>query len=217
MKKPSNFYSWVRRRVMQEGATLFRCDIDGKDRVVRVKNKGQAVRPSVTTILALKPTKVEACNDEGEILGVWEFPENELEPTRDEPYAPAAGDTDDERALKLVARLLAEAHKSAIGALERVVQIQSDTFKSERHNMSNAVAGMERLLGKIGKTLRVRVASAADAAAAAGAEAEEDPDEWLRNFVGNAIAAKMGVPMNGASMPNGAADVGGEGDGGEDG
>lgn len=215
MKKPSNFYSWLRRRVMGDGATVFRCDIDGKDRVVRVKNKGQAVRPSVATILALKPQKVEACNDEGEILGVWEFPENEGEPTREDVYQPAAGDTDDERALKLVAKLLAEAHKSAIGALERVVQIQSDTFKSERHNMSNAVAGMERLLGKIGKTLRVRVASAADAAAAAGAEAEEDPDEWLRNFVGNAIAAKMGMPM-----PNGAANGAAEpdpGDGGEDG
>lgn len=196
--QPQNFYSWVRRRVVKEDACIFRLDVDGKERVVRIHSK--SVRPAVRTIEQLKPLLVEACNKDGEVLGVWEFPEN-VEP--DPPgYLPEPGDTEPQKDLKVVAHLIADAYKTALAGLENVIRIQNETFANERKGMGATVQGIERLIGKLQKT-RVRIATAADAAAAAGAAEEENPDEWLRDFVGTVIAHKMGIPVGG--MPNGAA------------
>jgi hypothetical protein len=213
--QPQNFYSWVRRRVVREDAARFLLTIDGKERIVPVhRGKGgvASVRPMVRTIEQLKPELVEAHNKAGEVLGVWEMPENaEPEPPG---YAPEAGDSEPQRDLKVVAHLIADAYKTALGGLENVIRIQNETFANERKGMGATVQGIERLLGKLQRA-RIRVATAADAAAAAGAADVEDPDEWLRDFVGTVIAHKMGVPMGG--MANGAhEEAAGEPEGGDD-
>lgn len=201
--QPTNFYSWVRRRIVREEAALFVLTIDGKERKVRVARSGKgiaSVRPLVRTIEQLRPELVEAHNADGEVLGVWEMPEN-VEP--EEPgYAPEPSDTENQRDLKVVAHLIADAYKHSIEGMERVIRIQSDTFTNERKHINAATASIERIIGKLART-KFRVESAADAAAAAGADVE-DPDEWLREFVGNIVLQRMGVPRG---MANGAHDV----------
>lgn len=186
--QPLNFYSWARRRIVREEASFFRLELaTGKERVVRILNK--SVRPNVRTIEQLKPVRVEACNEAGDVLGVWDFPEN-AEP--EEPEAPgyekSPDDTEPQRDLKVVAHLIAGAYKDSIGALKDVIRIQGETFANERKGMGATIQGVERLVGKVGK-LRVRVAAPPEA------PADDDDDTWVEDFIGSIVKAKMRQQM----------------------
>lgn len=101
---------------------------------------------TMSTIDALGPVKLRAFNADSEAIGVWTVPQ------RGDP-APLGheADSDDDaatRSLKVFAHLLADAHRSSMAALERVVSVQSQHFAEERRAFSNTLVSMERMVSK---------------------------------------------------------------------
>lgn len=188
--KPQSFYAWVRRRAVTDEIERFRCTNDaGKVSIVIVKRG--AVRPGVRTLESVKPVFVEALDEKDQVLGTWEMPENaEPEPEPPPAHTPLADDTEYQRDIKVVASLIADAHKHAVSSLKDVIRIQSETFRDERKSTLATVQGAERLVGKVTR-LRVKVPEMEDVP-------EGEEEGWLEGFVGQMIARKMGASFNGA-------------------
>lgn len=150
---PQSFGAWV-RACARKGCRRFRVQTDSKEpKVVALKNANVTAR----LIETLEPLSVEALDDEGAILRVWEFADSS------EPASPGYvkddGDTEDERVLKTFAHLLADAHKEASKQLVQVVTIQSAHFAEERRSLMGLRTMNERLMAALSKkTARIRIA-----------------------------------------------------------
>ena len=164
---------------------------------------------SARTIEKLYPQSVEALDEEGSIIRVWEFKERDnFDP---EPgYTKEEGDTEDERLLKTFAHLIADAHRMANKQLVEVVSIQSKSFEEERRQLSALRMLNDKLLSSLARRSRIRVATTPEEIDAEEAEDAADEKEdflaellqpLLKNVIGKA-ARKAGADVAQAVSPD---------------
>jgi hypothetical protein len=200
--RPQTLETWLRRMVRQDAAKL-RCILeDDTEKLVKVELKGQRPRIAalMRTIASFAASKLEALDEAGNVLDVWE-----LEGDKDAPgYLKEESDTGDERLLKTFAHLLSDAYKHAQKQLVEVVSIQSQSFAEERKHLAVAVQTSDRIMR------RVRVAGASDIT-----DKEPAEDNFLASLLGPLLQNEMRKAAGGAALehetegseakPNGAA------------
>lgn len=149
--RPQTLETWLRRMVRQD-ATRIRCIFDDdSEKVVKLEKTGQRPRVAamMRTIESFHCSKLEALDEAGNVLDVWE-----LEADPEGPgYLVKDGDSGDERLLKTFAHLIADAYKTGQKQLVEVVSIQSHSFAEERRHLASAVQTSDRI------ARRVRVAA----------------------------------------------------------
>jgi hypothetical protein len=176
---------WVTNTI-RDGAQRFRCFTDDGERIVKVAmrgSRGPNVVVALRAVEAVRPTRVEALLEEDNILDVFEVPSDELPvaaASSGDVYARDEGDTKEERLLKTVAVLLAEAHRVAAKQLVEVVQIQSAAAAEQGRHYAAALQASERLLRRAGPT-RVRIADGGDDGGPV--EAEEPKDDFMSSML----------------------------------
>lgn len=199
--RPQSVERWL-RRVIKDGAVKVRCATDEGDKTLKVESKNSKPRVLhlLRTLEALAPTKLEALNADGDVLDVWEVPEEDVAVPG---YTKEDDDTKDERMLKTFAHLLADAHRQATKQLVEVVSIQSSAFGEERKHTSIAMAATERIVRRLQNgASRIRVATE---------EGEEGGDEnFMAQLLGpllqNAVREEVSrnVPAAAPAAANGA-------------
>jgi hypothetical protein len=172
---PKTLRTWLRSL----NPSTLTCETADEDKSVRVPRTGKGVGrwgELVDTLQSIGATRIEAVGDEGEVLGVWTEPAAIDAPAG---FAKDAADTEDERLLKSFAHMLSDAHKTALGALERVVDIQAKNFAEERKAFASTMQSMDRAMQRMARsTARYRIASGGEAN-----EGGEDEGETQNAFV----------------------------------
>jgi hypothetical protein len=163
--KPRNFVAWLRGRGPQLASLKVTVRADDSEKTVSLHKGGKGAQScafTAKTVLALEPSKAEALDAEGSILGIFEFPDPEGDELEAPGYTHDPEDTNEERLLKTFAHLLADAHRTAINATASVVKIQAEHFAEERKGLQSSLYTLERMMQRSIRGNRVRVASASD-------------------------------------------------------
>lgn len=189
------------------------CDEGEKTVTVRKGDKGNRFTTGATnwkelaaTVEAYHPSRVEALDEGGDVIGVWAFPEPESEPTTiPAAYLAATTDTADVGTLKAFGAMLAEAHKQALNGLVGVVNLQSQHFAEERKAMSSALMNMDRIVQRSSRIAgrKVRVADPDEE----DDDRDEEPADTNGAFVTELVTSMLKKQVADATAPatNGAA------------
>jgi hypothetical protein len=181
---------------------------DPQERVVKIRhNKGGHPRhtEAIAAVESFRPLKCEALDENGDTLGVWDWPENydAGEPTvaivEGPPGHTLSGeDSEQERLLKVFAHILADAHKAsaeahrvALDKVAGVVEMQARHFADERKAMASQLLTYDRAFTRMQRDAS-RPTGVRVAVGDPGLEAEEpeeiDADNGTNEVVNTMIA-----------------------------
>lgn len=193
-------------RPFRAKAFTIKLETDDGPRVVEVQRKGTKVWLQKTASLVedLKPTRFEICDEAGNTIAVWDAEKADKVPVG---YDKESDDTADERLLKTLAHLVADAYRDSKQGMLEVVQLQSEVFKADREAMSRSLTSMEHALRRLLSQAQ-RVRSGVDTT-----DGEDDADG--DDFIGKMFEGYMKRQATQAAgkRTNGAAPAAGNGDG----
>ena len=171
---PRTFKSWC-VSVGRKGCRKFRVKVEGQREPSIVAFSTGA--GSARTIEKMGALSVEALDDDGAILRIWQFKEVEALEPEAPGYLKEEGDTEDERLLKTFAHLLADAHRTAVRELREVVNIQASSFSEERKQLTALRMLNDKLLATLARRTRFRVATTGPEDVGEGEEDGSEADE----------------------------------------
>jgi hypothetical protein len=166
--QPKTFKTWC-LSVGRKGCRKFRVRVEGQKEPSMVAFSTGAA--SARTIEKMGAVWCEALDDDGSIIRIWQF--KERDEVEEQPgYIKEADDTNEERLLKTLAHLVADAYRAGNKQLVEVIQIQGNAFSEERKQLTTLRLMNDKLLASLArKTGRLRVATDEEGE---GQEEEED-------------------------------------------
>lgn len=190
---PRHFSKWLK---LHPGLASLKCMTeDGSERSVKLHNGGkgvQALAMTARTVEKLGPSRVEALDDKGAVLGVFDFPPPaELDAPASPGYAPSESDTAEQSLLKTFAHLIADAHHASNKRLVETVDIISRNHAEERKQATLVIASVQRENERLRRSrMRIAVSDEGEDAATEGDDGAAELVELLKPMAAEYFRSK---------------------------